>query len=97
MAASRTLERARFYVQRLERSVSGVRTNGLNDINLNRWQRYPDILTDSLRLIERRDNFGVHSAGYRGNFVPQIPYQMMRRYTRRANWCWTRSPAPALP
>ena len=86
VAASRTLERARYYLQRLERSVSHVRTNGLNDINLNRWQGYPDILTDSLWHIERRDNSGVHSAGYWGNFVPQIPYQMMRRYTRPGEW-----------
>src|SRR5262249_59995710 len=29
---------------------------------------------------------GVHSAGYWGNFVPQIPHQMMRRYTKRGEW-----------
>ncbi len=85
-AASRTLERAHYYLTRLERSLSQVRTNGVNDINLNRWQEYTDILTDSLWLIERRDNSGVHSADYWGNFIPQIPYQMMRRYTRRGEW-----------
>lgn len=86
VAASRTLERAHYYLARLERSLSQVRTNGVNDINLNRWQEYTDILTDSLWLIERRDNSGVHSADYWGNFIPQIPYQMMRRYTRRGEW-----------
>ena len=86
VAASHTLERARYYLSRLERSLSQVRTNGVNDINLNRWQEYTDILTDSLWLIERRDNSGVHSADYWGNFIPQIPYQMMRRYTRRGEW-----------
>ncbi|PWH19064.1 MAG: DNA methyltransferase [Ardenticatenia bacterium] len=86
VAASRTLERAHYYLSRLERSLSQVRTNGLNDINLNRWQEYTDILTDSLWLIERRDNSGVHSADYWGNFIPQIPHQMMRRYTRRGEW-----------
>jgi len=86
VAASRTLERAHYYLSRLERSFSQVRTNGVNDINLNRWQEYTDILTDSLWLIERRDNSGVHSADYWGNFIPQIPYQMMRRYTRRGEW-----------
>jgi hypothetical protein len=86
IAASRTLERARYYLERLERSLSAARTNGVNDINLNRWQDYTDILTDSLWLIERRDNSGGHSAGYWGNFIPQIPYQLMRRYTRRGEW-----------
>ncbi|MCS7260032.1 MAG: DNA methyltransferase [Anaerolineae bacterium] len=86
IVASRTLERARYYLTRLERSLRQVRTNGVNDINLNRWQEYTDILTDSLWLIERRDNSGVHSAEYWGNFIPQIPYQMMRRYTRRGEW-----------
>ena len=86
VAASRTLDRARYYLTRLERSLSQVRTNGVNDINLNRWQEYTDILTDSLWIIERRDNSGVHSADYWGNFIPQIPYQMMRRYTRRGEW-----------
>ncbi|MGC8877906.1 MAG: TRM11 family SAM-dependent methyltransferase [Anaerolineae bacterium] len=86
VATSRTLERARYYLTRLERSFSQVRTNGVNDINLNRWQEYTDILTDSLWLIERRDNSGAHSAEYWGNFIPQIPHQMMRRYTRRSEW-----------
>jgi hypothetical protein len=86
VAASRTLERAHHYLDRLERSLTEVRTNGVNDINLNRWHDYADVLTDSLWLIERRDNSGVHSAGYWGNFVPQIPYQMLRRYTRPGEW-----------
>lgn len=86
VAASRTVERAHYYLTRLERSLSQVRTNGVNDINLNCWQEYTNILTDSLWVIERRDNSGVHSANYWGNFIPQIPYQMMCRYTRRGEW-----------
>jgi hypothetical protein len=35
IAASRTLERARYYLERLEKSITQVRTNGVNDINLN--------------------------------------------------------------
>ena len=73
IAASRTLERARYYLERLERSLTAARTNGVSDINLNRWQEYTDILTDSLWLIERRDNSGAHSAGYWGNFIPKFP------------------------
>jgi hypothetical protein len=86
IAAARTLRRAYYYVQRLIRSITQVRTNPINDINLNRWKEYDDIRTDSLWIIDRRDNTGVHTAGYWGNFVPQIPRQMMLRYTKRGEW-----------
>ena len=75
-----------YYVDRLIKGVSEVRTGAINDINLNRWKEYDDIQTDSLWLIDRRDGSGVHTAGYWGNFVPQIPYQMMRRYTKKGEW-----------
>jgi len=39
-----------------------------------------------LWIIDRRDSSGVHSADYWGNFIPQIPYQMMRRYTKMGDW-----------
>lgn len=86
IATARTLERARYYVGRLLKSATSSRTRPVNDLDLNRWQTYDDLLTDSLWLIERRDNSGVHSAGYWGNFIPQIPYQLMRRYTRPGDW-----------
>lgn len=86
IAAALTLERARYYIGRLIKASQEVRTGPLNDINLNRWKEYDDILTDSLWQIERRDRSGAHSASYWGNFIPQIPYQMMRRYTRRGDW-----------
>lgn len=86
IAAARTLRRARYYLQRLIKAITEVRTSPINDINLNRWKEYHHILTDSLWLIERRDNSGVHSADYWGNFVPQIPRQMMWRYTKRGEW-----------
>ena len=81
-----TLERGLYYVERLIRSMSEVRTSAINDINLNRWKEYDDILTDSLWVVDRRDSSGVHTAGYWGNFVPQIPRQMMTRYTRKGDW-----------
>lgn len=81
-----TIERARYYVGRLIKSIREVRFNPINDINLNRWKEYNDIYTDSLWMIERRDNTGVHTADYWGNFVPQIPRQMMRRYTKKGDW-----------
>ena len=86
IVSSQTLERAVYYVERLIKSIAEVRTNEVNDINLNRWKEYPDIYLDSLWQIERRDDSGAHTAGYWGNFVPQIPYQMMRRYTKKGDW-----------
>jgi hypothetical protein len=86
IAASYTVERARYYVGRFVKGITEVRTGAVNDINLNRWKEYEDIYTDSLWLVQRRDSTGAHSAGYWGNFIPQIPYQMMRRYTRPGEW-----------
>jgi DNA modification methylase len=86
IAESRTRERADYYVARLIRSIAEVRTGRINDINLRRWKEYAEIQTDSLWIIERRDSSGVHTANYWGNFVPQIPRQMMLRYTKRGDW-----------
>ena len=86
IAASLTIERARYYVERFIKGVTEVRTGAINEINLNRWKEYEDIYTDSLWLVNRRDGAGAHSAGYWGNFIPQIPHQMMRRYTRSGDW-----------
>jgi hypothetical protein len=86
IAAALTIERARYYVNRFIKSITEVRTGAINDINLNRWKEYEDIYTDSLWLVSRRDGSGAHTAGYWGNFIPQIPHQMMRRYTRPGDW-----------
>lgn len=86
IGAALSLERARYYAERLGKAARGERTASINEIDLNRWKAYDDILTDSLWLIERRDGTGVHRADYWGNFVPQIPHQLMRRYTRRGDW-----------
>jgi len=83
---ARTLRRARYYLARLQKGVTEVRTNAVNDINLNRWKEYDDILTDSLWLMDRRDNTGAHEASYWGNFIPQIPHQLMMRYTKAGDW-----------
>jgi SAM-dependent methyltransferase len=86
IAASRTIKRAHYYVERLMKGFTEVRTSAVNDINLNRWKEYDHIITDSLWLVERRDSTGVHTAGYWGNFIPQIPHQMMLRYTKQNEW-----------
>ena len=57
----------------------------INDLNLNNWQEYEDILTDSLWIIGARDKSGAHTGEYHGNFIPQIPNQLMRRFTRKGD------------
>lgn len=57
-----------------------------NDLDKTRWREYGDIWTDSLWLIDKRDNSGVHTGAYHGNFVPQIPNQLFRRYTKEGEW-----------
>lgn len=83
---SQTLERAKYYLRRLHKGVSEQRTSKINDLNLNRWKEYEDIITDSLWVLKKRDNSGVHTADYWGNFIPQIPQQMMKRYTKKGEW-----------
>ena len=57
-----------------------------NDIDMSKWKEYGDIETDSLWFIDKRDNSGAHSGHYHGNFVPQIPYQLFSRYTKKGDW-----------
>ncbi len=57
-----------------------------NDIDMKKWKEYGDIYTDSLWIIDKRDNSGVHSAKYHGNFIPQIPNQLFRRYTKKGDY-----------
>jgi len=83
---SRTLERARHYLKRLARGAQAVRTSPVNDINLLRWKEQEEILTDSLWVLPRRDTTGAHLGWYWGNFIPQIPQQLLRRYTKKNDW-----------
>jgi len=52
------------------------------DIDPANWRDYDDILTDSLWVMGSRANTNGHSLDYHGNFIPQIPNQMFRRFTR---------------
>lgn len=81
-----TLERSRYYIKRLIKSLSEIKTGKINDLNLNRWKEYDDIITDSLWVLNKRDKSGAHNAGYWGNFIPQIPNQLLRRYTKKNDW-----------
>ncbi len=83
---TQTIERTKYYLNRLIKSLTQVKTGKINDLNLNRWKEYDDIITDSLWVIKKRDTSGSHSAGYWGNFIPQIPNQLIRRYTKKNEW-----------
>jgi len=83
---TKTIERTKYYINRLKKGISIIKTNKINDINLNRWKEYDDIITDSLWIFNKRDNTGTHSAGYWGNYIPQIPNQLLRRYTKKGEW-----------
>ena len=86
IAEAQTIERAKYYTNRLKKSLTEIKTSKINDLNLNRWKEYNDILTDSLWILDKRDKSGAHNAGYWGNFIPQIPNQFLRRYTKQGEW-----------
>ena len=51
-----------------------------NDIDMKNWKDYTDIYTDSLWIINKRENSGAHKFRYHGNFVPQIAFQLSVEY-----------------
>jgi hypothetical protein len=61
------------------------KTNRVNDLDLNKWKDYEDLLTDSLWFISERDKTGAHSNTYHGNFIPQIPNQLIRRFSKQGD------------
>lgn len=54
----------------------------MNNIEENKDWKHSDINVDSLWLIPERGKYGKHKNIYHGNFVPQIPNQLIRRYTK---------------
>lgn len=52
-----------------------------NDLNLENWKEL-DIDVNSLWIINERDKSGKHKNIYHGNFIPQIPNQLIRRFTK---------------
>lgn len=55
-----------------------------NDENIDNWKE-SEIWTDSLWIIPERDKSGKHNGFYHGNFVPQIPRQLILRYTKKGD------------
>jgi len=83
---TKTIERTKYYLKRLVKSLSEKKIGKINDLNLNRWKEYDDLITDSLWIFDKRDTSGMHKAGYWGNFIPQIPNQLLRRFTKKGEW-----------
>src|SRR5579884_3374751 len=71
--------------RRARRRVDGraARANHFSDLDLSRWKGYDDVLTGSLWLLGARAKSGPHVGDYWGNFAPQIPNPIMRRFTRQ--------------
>jgi hypothetical protein len=84
--SSQTIERANHYLRQLYKSLLNKQTNEINDIDLSRWREYDEIITDSLWIFDKRDTSGAHLGWYWGNFIPQIPRQLMLRYTKKGDW-----------
>jgi len=57
----------------------------INDLDLKNWRKYSDINTDSLWLFDSRDRSQSHKGDYHGNFIPQIPNQLIRRFTKKGD------------
>jgi len=83
---SYTIERAHHYCTQLIKGLSKTKYSNYNDINLNRWKEYDEIETDSLWIFKNRDRSGAHNSKYWGNYIPQIPNQLLRRYTKPGHW-----------
>ena len=57
---------------------------------MKRWKEYreEDIRTDSLWIIGKRGKGGKSASQYHGAFIPQIPEQMILRYTKKGETIW---------
>lgn len=53
----------------------------MDNITKDNWKEI-DLNVDSLWIMEERDKSGKHANVYHGNFIPQIPNQLIRRYTQ---------------
>lgn len=79
MLLSRTASAKKIKSQKKERKAP---RSSFHDLDLKQWRDYPDLITDSLWSLGSRSRSSVHKGDYHGNFVPQIPEQMLRRFTK---------------
>jgi len=61
-------------------------TTSFSSIDVSAWQDYDYISTDSLWVLGKRDSTGAHAGDYHGNFVPQIPRQIIERFSKLGEW-----------
>jgi len=72
-----------------------------NDLDLKKWREYQgDITTDSLWIssssfknrplfyIPKRDWCIKNDSNFHGLFIPEIPYQFMKRFSSKGSWIW---------
>ncbi len=83
---SQTLERAKHYINLLRQSLEQDLSQDFSGLNLKLWKGYDHIYTDSLWTLGSRARGQNHKAWYWGNFVPQIPFQLISRYTSSGGW-----------
>jgi hypothetical protein len=57
-----------------------TKTPPFSDIDLEHWQDYPHLQTDSLWLWGKRES--DHPLDYPGTFIPQVARQLIERYTK---------------
>lgn len=57
----------------------------MNDIDLSKWRLYTRLNTNSWWYIPKRAKHSQHKGDYHGNFVPQIPEQLIERYSKRGD------------
>lgn len=61
-------------------------TSAYSDIDLTKWKDYlPEIETGSLWQFTKRDKGETHVGDYHGNFIPQVPQQLIKRYTKQGD------------
>ena len=83
---SRSVERARYYARAIIKDLDSAGSLDPDQLNVKLWKGYDHIMTDSLWILGKRVREAKHGAWYWGNFVPQIPYQMMARYSSPGDW-----------
>ena len=54
----------------------------IGEVDAGDWRKFPDVQTGSLWIFGSRSREGMHNGKYHGNFVPQIPFQAIRRFTK---------------
>jgi hypothetical protein len=67
----------------------------INDLNMKAWKEFQDdITTEAIWISSTNDKFYIPDRGYKqdaafhGIFIPEIPYQMIKRYTKKGETVW---------